>query len=747
MIDCGGRGRAFSCQSPNVVFKDLHIKNGLANRGGGIVFEPSSSAKLLGCRIEHCVASADGGAVAIEAGADLEINHCEFKENNALLNGGAIAAHDTSTLTIHRTTILRNSSSDAGGGIYSETAPFTMENTIIAENQAFNGGAIFCLQGTPVLKNCTLASNTVSGTGGGIGGSLLSMPQVFNSILWGNRPDQIGDMIPDVVSCIVEGGYTFEGRSWHFPFYSEKELPCDPIITRTKFILLPSEVSQAGMIESISFFSEIAAPFNISIHSIEIHMGHTSWSDFTGGRISETNVYERILVKSSTNARLFGDENGKFSYPLQTPFLYDGTLSLLIEIEIVQYDRGGIRAQSRSVEHERSSYNLPLAATVCQVNFPTKTTNEIPIVLLGFAESAPTNEVLIGSVPTPWLESIHTNQPTLATDYRLTAGSDAIDKGTNTLASLVDLDKEARPFNETVDIGADEYVDADNDGLPDAFEAQFEIGLPSADDDLDGLTNSEEWAARTSPTLPDTDGDGILDGDEAFGDGTHGDTDGYITDPLSSDTDGDVRADGHEVLFGTDPTNAQSHPVLLSGTTYYNGELAGPGTIQMELSQTSIFGTPALTQVLALPGRFEFEAFRGPTNWLYGFVDSDHDGRFNPTYEASGQWPQNPFATVDDMGHLDVVLRDADNDEDGMADDWETAHFGNLDKMADDDLDGDGLSNLAEYLVQTNPNIADSDSDSVSDGDEVSAGSNPSDSSSTPLELYLHILTPLEKDG
>ncbi|BCU76091.1 LamG-like jellyroll fold domain-containing protein [Luteolibacter sp. LG18] len=44
-----------------------------------------------------------------------------------------------------------------------------------------------------------------------------------------------------------------------------------------------------------------------------------------------------------------------------------------------------------------------------------------------------------------------------------------------------------------------------------------------------------------------------------------------------------------------------------------------------------------------------------------------------------------------------------DTDGDGLADDWETLMFGNLDQTADGDYDGDGTSNLTEYRLGLSP--------------------------------------------
>ena len=57
--------------------------------------------------------------------------------------------------------------------------------------------------------------------------------------------------------------------------------------------------------------------------------------------------------------------------------------------------------------------------------------------------------------------------------------------------------------------------DGDGDGLLDWWEMLHFGNLnhsASVDDDLDGLTNAQEFAAGTDPTAPDTDADGLSDG-------------------------------------------------------------------------------------------------------------------------------------------------------------------------------------------------------------------------------------------
>ena len=98
-----------------------------------------------------------------------------------------------------------------------------------------------------------------------------------------------------------------------------------------------------------------------------------------------------------------------------------------------------------------------------------------------------------------------------------------------------------------------------------------------------------------------------------------------------------------------------------------------------------------------------------------GSVDIDYD-------------PRILFGTVD-MGADEVAAISEDTDEDGLPDDWEIEHFGpllpaghELDEDGEGDYDEDGLTNLQEFVLGTNPTFdatvihVDDDASGLQDG-------------------------------
>ena len=168
----------------------------------------------------------------------------------------------------------------------------------------------------------------------------------------------------------------------------------------------------------------------------------------------------------------------------------------------------------------------------------------------------------------------------------------------------------------------------DGDELPDDWELAYFPDLNQTEDDdhePDGLTNGQEFNLGTDPTLADTDGDELSDGDEfnQYGsDPTLADSDGDglddgleinrspATDPLVADSDGDGLNDGLEIgSHQTEPTEADS-----DGDGYNDGLEVASGSDPNDGASTPPFPTLDTLQIS------EFMADNGST-----LVDSDGD--------------------------------------------------------------------------------------------------------------------------
>jgi hypothetical protein len=205
--------------------------------------------------------------------------------------------------------------------------------------------------------------------------------------------------------------------------------------------------------------------------------------------------------------------------------------------------------------------------------------------------------------------------------------------------------------------------DYDEDSMATWYERAYDLDIDSDDSlldpDADGLNNLEEHDARTNPVMSDSDGDGLSDFEELR---TH------LTNPLSRDSDNDGMPDKYEIDNGLSPNN--------------NSDAES---------------------------------------------DSDDDGLNNLEEFGTGTNPLNPDTDEDglsDFEELRVYFTDPlnkDSDSDGLPDKYEIDNslspIDNGDAQLDSD--DDGLSNLEEFKIGTDPNNTDTDGDGVSDGEEV----------------------------
>ncbi|MFK7755460.1 MAG: Ig-like domain-containing protein, partial [Flavobacteriales bacterium] len=308
--------------------------------------------------------------------------------------------------------------------------------------------------------------------------------------------------------------------------------------------------------------------------------------------------------------------------------------------------------------------------------------------------------------------------------------------------------------NGIVDAGETDLldVDSDDDGINDGDEVLGEDGIADSGDesdpldpcdpnplaistgDCDGdfLANGIEDNLGTDPLDPDTDGDGINDGDEFLGlDG--GFNTGDETDPLDpcdpnpfavSDADcdedgltnGEEDANGNEIVDvdETDPNNSDT-----DGDGFLDGEeVLGPDGIANSGDESDPLD-PCDPDPSAIPtsdcdnddltAEEEDDLGTDP-----GDPDTDGDGIDDGTEVDNGTDPLN---ACDPNGGANNPLADCDND--GLTNEEE-------------DTNGNGIVDDNE----TDPNNADTDGDGIDDGEEVLGNDGIADSGdeSDPLD-------------
>jgi len=264
-----------------------------------------------------------------------------------------------------------------------------------------------------------------------------------------------------------------------------------------------------------------------------------------------------------------------------------------------------------------------------------------------------------------------------------------------------DYDNDGVTNSREREIGTDENnPDTDGDGLTDGQEVFTYYSSPlKPDTDADNLNDYEEvFKYNSNPTLPDSDTDGLKDGEEIV----------RKTNPLLADTDHDTLLDGDEInKYKTDPLKSDSDDDDLGDgdeVTKYNTNPAVADTDNdglhdgEEINSTKTNPAIADTDTDGIRDGDEIKQYK--TNPLK--LDSDGDA-LNDGDEVK-QYNTNPI----------LIDTDLDNLADG-----EEVHKYKTSPLSDD-TDSDGLKDGDEAVnYKTDPLKADTDTDGLKDGDEV----------------------------
>ncbi|PIR20509.1 MAG: hypothetical protein COV45_05545 [Deltaproteobacteria bacterium CG11_big_fil_rev_8_21_14_0_20_47_16] len=277
------------------------------------------------------------------------------------------------------------------------------------------------------------------------------------------------------------------------------------------------------------------------------------------------------------------------------------------------------------------------------------------------------------------------------------------------------------PYSDALDVAA--TTDWDKDGVPNEVE----------DENQDGQVNIE--SGETDPRLPDTDGDGLTDGEERLHLGRLA-SESYINTDKdndkrnfkdksrlkagNSDSDGDCLPDGLEmgvaafeypkVSHSTYSILQAPHPMisgaclnLLKLHQLYKLDLSTPAASQLLITNLlfrNINAPATIDNVIGIYDSDPSNKNTDPTN-----ADTDGDGLF----DGAEDWNWDGTVTTDKDGiALETDPNNSDSDADGLLD-------------GDEDKNNNGVVDKDE----ASPLLSDSDHDGVTDHQEVRNGENP----------------------
>ncbi len=265
-----------------------------------------------------------------------------------------------------------------------------------------------------------------------------------------------------------------------------------------------------------------------------------------------------------------------------------------------------------------------------------------------------------------------------------------------------------------------------------------------SDNDKDGLTNSYEIEIGTDPENPDTDGDGLTDGDEVRRHGTNPkdpDTDDdnltdyaevvdHGTDPNLADTDSDKLNDGEEISRKTQPKNPDSDgdglvdgdEVLTHNTDPLSPDTDGDGLVDGdEVRKHKTDPTATDSDSDGLNDGDEINKYK--SNPAQSDTDADglKDGLEVNQYKTDVNKPDTDGDKLSDGEEVNQYKTDplkVDSDGDQLMDGEEINTYKS--NPLKSDSDSDGLNDGDEVrLYKTDPVKADSDGDELKDGEEI----------------------------
>jgi len=439
-----------------------------AKYGGGLSSD-SSSIALDNVSFINNVASNDAGGIDL-ANGDIGATNVLLRGNQALLaNGGGIYATLAEGSFLNVTFSSNSAAGGYGGAMCWGNDRLEMTACSAINNNAQHGGG-FYLHSTAVFFNAvTVSLNQASSTGGGIAAQQFCVLNATNLVLHGNAATGNG------------GGIMIKGQS-QVSLYGTNGMTVinsnsaayggGVAITNAHLVIEKNGWIEGNYVTRSGSGLWIAQTATAEVNGV--YFLRNTATMHGGGVYINTNalivLHNSLLAENEINMAAFGgglrNNSGK---------------AILTACTIISNESSGVECSPGST----------LEMQEC-ISYGHRLLN----VSAGYDV---TYSCIDGGYPGT---GNFDEEPLLYNgNYHLTDWSPCRNRGQ--ISGGRDVDNEARSGN--VDVGFDEYVDSDNDHLPDIVET--DTGITTSDIDM-----------GTDPAVNDTDSDGIFDGDEWLAD-------------------------------------------------------------------------------------------------------------------------------------------------------------------------------------------------------------------------------------
>jgi hypothetical protein len=421
------------------------------------------------------------------------------------LNANDVAVKDTGDLYVEPSR-AENSYHVVTGSTTNETAiidGFTITAGYANSYPGNDGGGMYNMYGNPTIMNCSFIGNCSSSEGGGMYNE-PSSPTIMNCSFIGNCSSEGGGMhnageltgtgrsSPIVTNCVFMNNLSiFHGGGMY------NEFLCSPTLTNCNFTENRTKYGDGGAIHNsdIGFPMLINCRFSGNVAGVwgkDLTSGgaiYNQWANpriinctfkansaYFGGAICNSFNVSRTIINCTFSGNTSDGDGG---------VLYNTNRASTTFINCILWGNCSPRGPQIDV------YSGSIDLFYCIVQGGEQAIYKIE-------ENLPTVN---------WNEGNIDANPRPTPDGHLSAASPCIDAGTGTGAPATDVDNEPRPYGSEVDIGSDEFIDLDGNGLPDWWEQKYfgdsNIAEPNADPDCDWLTNLEEYKLYSSdPNKP-----------------------------------------------------------------------------------------------------------------------------------------------------------------------------------------------------------------------------------------------------